>query len=372
MKALNLKQEFPQHQSLPDAANFEPQHWCNILAELSVEVAEPLTHALERIETLVSTGRIDRLGLSALNKEVQQARRISIVGQQLTRLASGRLRQTPERLKLPEILQGVLDAQASTLEKQGIELKKNFKPVEVIADAGLLFNLLDSLMVWCLTLKPHRIELQIDVRSWPANARLICKFNHHLGASPTELPDTLAWRILQQTAWTMGLMVERILDSKSAHLALEFPKTVNNQIEGVSAIELDAGTSSAGNTKPLAGSQVLVIASRRDMRIQIRDAIKDVGLVVDFANSVDEAREFCQGGLPHVIVIESALCGERFEHFRDEISNSEAQVVFIEILEEGSRFEISDLNINSMNMAKVGREAIASSLQSALVFELSK
>jgi hypothetical protein len=45
-------------------------------------------------------------------------------------------------------------------------------------------------------------------------------------------------------------------------------------------------------------------------------------------------------------------------------------VVFIEILEEGNSFEIS--GFRGVDMARVGRDAIAESLPSALTFELSK
>ncbi|HZE91193.1 MAG TPA: hypothetical protein VE029_05715, partial [Rhizobacter sp.] len=124
------------------------------------------------------------------------------------------------------------------------------------------------------------------------------------------------------------------------------------------------------NSKPLAGSQVLVVASRRDVRVQIRDAMRNMGMIVDFVNSIDEAREFCRGGLPHAIVVESVLRGDRFNEMRSEVDSEGADVVFIEIIEEGNTFEIS--GFGGRNMARVGRDAIMTSLPSALMFELSK
>ena len=44
--------------------------------------------------------------------------------------------------------------------------------------------------------------------------------------------------------------------------------------------------------------------------------------------------------------------------------------MFIEIVEEGNEYELS--SFSGTNVARVGREALASSLQSVLVFELSK
>ena len=67
---------------------------------VGVEIAGPLTAALERINSPTSTGNIDRKGLRALREEVESARRVGMIGQQLTRFASGRIRQSHERLQL--------------------------------------------------------------------------------------------------------------------------------------------------------------------------------------------------------------------------------------------------------------------------------
>ena len=95
-----------------------------------------------------------------------------------------------------------------------------------------------------------------------------------------------------------------------------------------------------------------------------------MGLIVDFVNSVEEAIDFCKEGLPPAIVIESIQNGERFATFRDEITREVPDFVFIEIIEEGSAFEMS--GFSGSTMARVGRDVIASSLPSALMFELSK
>ena len=168
----------------------------------------------------------------------------------------------------------------------------------------------------------------------------------------------------------MGLRVERHDEATTTLLALEFPRTISEQMEGVSAVELDQGFASSANSKPLAGSHVLVIASRREVRSQVREAIRHMGLIIDFVASIEEAMEFCADGLPHAIVFESALRGERFEALRSEISAEVPDFVFVELAEEGKEFEVS--GFSSSGMARVGRDAIMSSLPSALLFELSR
>jgi CheY-like chemotaxis protein len=361
------------------ALSGDPSRWQDLVAELGAEISAPLTSALERIHSLITSGRIERASLRALREEVEQARRVGMIGQQLTRFASGRLRQSPERLQLADMLKGVLTHRTRETQARGVLLKPALKPAEVIVDASLLFGLLNTLLDWALANARSHIEFVIDVKSWPPRAQLNCQFTHCAPDSsaddapappPSGSFDSLTWRLLEQTAWAMGLPLERKRDTNDTTLTLEFPRTVNDAVEAVSAVEIDDGFAPSTNSKPLAGSHVLVVSSRRDLRVQIRDALRNMGLIVDFVNSVDEAADFCREGLPHAIVIESIQGGERFSQLRDEISAEVPDFAFIEIIEEGNTFEMS--GFSGSNMARVGRDLIASSLPSALMFELSK
>src|SRR5437773_1226644 len=179
-----------------DAADGE--RWRDLVSAVGSETAAPLTGALERINALISTGRIDKTSLRALRDEVESARRAGMIAQQLARFASARLRQSHERLPLADTLQTVLT---------------------------------------------HRAR------------------------------ETQARRIQQG----------------EVQVTIEFPRTAHEQMEGVSTVELDQGFGLTSNSKPLAGSHVLVVASRREMRVRVRDAIRHMGLVIDLVSSLDEA-----------------------------------------------------------------------------------
>ena len=115
---------------------------------------------------------------------------------------------------------------------------------------------------------------------------------------------------------------------------------------------------------------MLVVASRREVRVLIRDALRNMSMLVDFVGSIDEAASFCKEGLPHAIIVDSIQQGSRFTQFRDEILGEVPDFVFIEILEQGSTFEMS--GTNGAQMARIGRDVVASSLPAALMFELSR
>lgn len=363
------------HASFPGS---DDERWPELVSQVGAEVAAPLTAALERINALIATGKIDRNGLRSLREEVERARQVGMIGQQLTRFASGRVRQSHEVLQLEEVLKNVLALRGRETQARGIALKPQLKSARVIVDGPLLFSLLNATLDWALANAHAYIEFTIDFKAWPPNARLGCRFAHRPPDQPDEsvtaaaLPrlDSLTWRLIEQTAWTMGLVVDRKDTAGVTQLTLEFPKTAGDEMVGLSATELEESSSQSGNSKALAGSHVLIVASRRDMRVLIRDALRNMSMLVDLVGSVDEAASFCREGLPHAIIFESIQRGERFASFRDEILAEVPDFVFIEVMEQGSTFEMT--GTNGADMARIGRDAVAASLPAALMFELSR
>lgn len=366
---------------LGDVSDNEQQakRWRELVNAVGEEISTPLTQALERVHALTTTGRIDRRSLRALREEVETARAVGIVAQQITRFASGRLRQSHERLDVAELLGSVLTHRARETQARGITIKPRLKAVPVLVDASLLFGLLNTVLDWTLRHAKSEIDLAVEMQPRTHQGRLVCQFT---AFSADQLDDgantdgsrgrldSLTWRLLEQTAWTMGLPVERKTEDGATRLMIEFPRTAHEAMEGVSSVELNEGFALSSNSKPLAGSHVLIVASRRDMRMQLRESIKDMGLIIDMVSSVDEAFDFCHEGLPHAIVVEGILRGERLKQLRREIVAEVPDFAFVEIVEEGSQFEMS--STGNRSVARVGRGAIESALPSVLMFELSK
>jgi hypothetical protein len=360
------------------------ENWRDLVSDIGSEIAAPLTSALERIHALTTSGRIDKAGLRALGDEIAAARQVGLNAQQLIRFGSGRLRQSHERVPLAATVSTMLTHRSRETQARGTILQPTLKPVDVIVDASLLFSLLNVTLDWALAQASSQIAFNVDTKVWPAHGRVTCRFaqrpreNNATGNSKSSTPEidsstsSLSWRLIEQTALTMGLMLTHTQEQGVTTLSFEFPRTAGEDMEGVSTVELDDGFSavSALNSKPLAGSHVLVVASRRDVRVQVRDAIKHMGLIVDLVASVEEAVDFCRDGLPHAIVVESVLAGARLDQLKAEISSEVPGFAFIEIVEEGNTFEMSTFGEGSM--ARVGREAIESALPSVLTFELSK
>lgn len=373
-----------------------PVQWTAIVQQLGAEIAGPLSSALERIHDLVSTGQIDRQSLRALRESVAQAREAGMLGQQLARLASGRLKLTRERMHLTQVLRGVLTQRSRETQARGIQVRQILKPVEVMADGSLLFALLNALMDWALASTHGSIDLRLDLTPWPAKARLVCRFAHRsldLIDDPraSELPqalNSLAWRLVEQTALTMGVLPLREDEAGITVLTLEFPQTVADEtataITSTAAGQLARDAERHGgaalayepehlpsiNSKPLAGSHVLIISQRRELRGQIQAAIQHMGLIVDLAGSMAEATQFCLEGLPHGIVFEGGLRSAEFEQLFDEVMREVPDFCFVEVLDAQHLTQLSTATADGM--ARISRLHLDDALASVLMFELSK
>jgi hypothetical protein len=342
-----------------------------LTGELGCEIAVPLTAALERINTLATNGRIDRSGLTALRLEVEGARRAAMIAQQLTRLATGRVRQAPEPLNLTQHLRDALAQRSREIVTRQIDLRQSLQPARVVVDGAYLFSLVQALLDWSIGHAHRRLDVKLDVQPWPLQARLTCRLSHATPDAQAWPPtETMAWRLVEVAARAMGLELHREDTADETRVCLTFPRTVNEQMEGVTAFELDEGFAHSINSKPLAGSHVLVLASRRELRALIRDAIRPMGLMADYTSTVDEAREFCQGGLPHAIVYESSIGGGRFDTLRRELLAEVPSLSFIAIGEDGHDYSTAD--IDGHPVTRVGREAVMNALPAALIFELSR
>jgi hypothetical protein len=344
-----------------------------LVGQLGREVAAPLTSALERVNAFATSGRIGRAGLRALREEIERARRLALSAQQISRFASGRVRQNAQRLNLTQTLRDALAQRQRETALRGIDLRQELRPAEVIIDASMCSALLQAMLDWSFDHARSHIEFRIDIRSWPERARLACRF---ADIPADELPaqaavdatrlDTVPWQLLRRLAQTLGVLVQRDAAGGDVQLTLEFPRTVS---EGMALLDLDEPAGAGPNSQPMVGRHVLVIAGRRETRNAVRDTLRTMGLMVDYVGSLDEAREFCSGGLPHAILFESALAGEHFRKLRAEWCREVPTLAFIEIAEQGRELEVCD--IGGQRTSRIGRDVIASALPSALMFELA-
>jgi hypothetical protein len=360
------------------AASFEGVDGHALLGQLGSEVATALSAALERVNALATTGKIGRKGLRELREFIELARRTGIMGQQVNRLAAGRVRQNVERVDMTTVLRDALLQHRRQIDSLGYEVRQSLGPAQVMADPTLIFTLVETLLEWSFEHARSAIDFRVELAGWPVTARVSCGFQFLSDAqvdqavtSFSESPlKSMSWRLLQQTARTMELPIALDEDGARAKLTIEFPRTVNDPSETAALRDRTDAATQGLNSKPLAGSHVLVLAARRETRALVRDAIRHMGLMVDYVTSIEEAREFCSGGMPHAVLHESSLGGERFERLRAELLAEMPHLAMIELTDDGQGMETR--HIAGRQFSCVSRAAIIESLPPALMFELSR
>lgn len=347
-----------------------------LLELLDNEVAVALADAAERVTSLATTGRISRAGLRALRDGIDHARRAILKGRQVARLASGRVRVNPERLDLTALLHESVRARAREIHARGIELRQQLAPTEVRTDATLLPGLLAAVLDWSFEHACTVIDLRLTVPGWPGRAQLRAGFGYRVpdelvtAAAPLDAEldpalDTLSWRLLLQTAAVLGLDLWRRDTQGRTELTLDFPDTLAPSLQTL----FNPGAP-AVNSQPHAGRHVLALVPRHELRGLVREALRPMGLLLDFVATLDEARQLCASSLPHVVVYEAALAGPEFERLCAEWRVDAPEIGFVRIVDQGRAFEV--LNLDSGPVSCVGRDAIIESLPAALNLELGR
>lgn len=352
-----------------------------LVAQLGSEVARALSPALERVNTLITTGRIDKTSLRALRDELELARRAGIMGQQVARFASGRVKVSSERIDLTGLLREALVQRMRDLDASGLQIRQQFAQAEVLSDATLLFSMMQALIDWALEHALDRIDLSLQVKTWPEHPEFSCAFSHQppdevvsgpipLDRSSRDSIDTMAWRLVEQIAQTLELRLHREDHRGRARAVIEFPRPAPKRLNGSESANIGLMKLTTPDERPLQGRHVLVLSARREIRSLVREAVRPSGVLIDFVATVDSARDFCRAGMPEALVFEAAMSGERFDRLRRELLKESPALAFVQISEQGKTFET--LNSAGLQTASVGRDAIISALPAALQFELAR
>jgi hypothetical protein len=358
------------------------------LAQLGSEVAALLSDALERVNALATQGQHDKTTLRQLRDDLERARRLAIAGQQLQRLASGRVPVALEALDLTHALREALRQRGPEIESRGLDVRQVLAPATVSSDPALLFTLLQALLDWAFEHAARLVSLRVEHQPWPARALLVCRFPHrtsalppadHAGPPVPPVLDSLSWRLLHQTATLLAVRPRRQGDAQITTLTLEFPDPLPSPpavlspahaLQPAGDVHEPEAEAWAPNSQPLAGHHVLALASRRELRSRVRQALRPMGVMLDFVSSVEEASEFCRGGLPHILVHEAALGSLRLARLRTELLAEEPRLGWLQVDEEGRGVDLRE--VQGRATLCLGADGLEEGLQAALMAALAQ
>ncbi len=290
------------------------------------------------------------------------------------------MHQSIERIDLSRLLRDVLTAQAMQAATGAVGSRQTLGAAEVMGDLSLVHAVLQAAVDWSAELALASVDWRLDLQPWPVRARVQCRFAHQAAdrvshddpaqaASGMRLAqlDTLDWLLLQYTAHRADVIVRREDGPSHTTLVLEFTHTVNDTLEGASAVDLGE----SGNATPLmAGSQVLVLAAKRDARTQVRAAMHGHDLIVDYVPTVAAARQYCEDGAPQVLLFESSFDSDALRMLCDRLEDQAPGIAFIEIVPAGRACEMG--GATGHRITRVGADGLRQMLASVMLLELAR
>jgi hypothetical protein len=343
-------------------------HWPELLSALSDQFTESVSALQSQIDQLLAKGRISKLEHRTLNIPAERIKLAGISAQQIQRFYGGRIRQSHEKINMADLVEGVLQERKQELGILGIALRRKLKPVEVLIDPTVAHTFVNAVLDWGLPFG-NRVDVRVDLNAWPQHARLLMRVsNDGVPPSSSTSSDSLSWMLIRQIALAGGgIEVERDVTGEGVSFTALFNRTVQ-AVDGISAVDLSDEHSSM--FKSLSGTYVLTISPSLQIRADVRDALREIGITSDSVVDFNQARDAIKGRMPNLIVVDSEIKDEDFERFRDELLREVFEFPFVEISPDDSSFDMS--GFGEFSMAKVGRGNIREALGTAVMFELAK
>jgi hypothetical protein len=345
------------------------EHAPALLASAAEQIGDALQALQAGIDQLQSQHKLGPQAQWSLGVPLHRIKRLSFVMQQLQRFHAGRIRQSHEKIDLSRLAEDALQERRKEFALIGVEMRRKLKPVDVLIDPTVAHAFLTALIDWALPLG-RRIDVRVDLNHWPPHARMQVRI-HGDGAPPSSSAgslDNLDWALVRQIASSAGgVDLQREVTPDGITATALFQRTAQS-VDGISAIELSDDQSSM--FKSLQSVYALVVSPALQIRADVRDALREIGVSADSVVDLVQAGEAVVHRTPSIIVIDATLKGPEFDAFRREVMRHAMDMPFVEISPDDSSFDMS--GFGEMSMAKVGRGNIREALGTAVMFELAK
>lgn len=343
-------------------------HWSELVSALADQFTEGVSSLQNQADQLLAKGRINKLEHRALSIPAERIKLAGVSAQQILRFYAGRIRQSHEKVDMAQLAEGVLQERKQELGVLGIALRRKFKPVEVLIDPTVAHTFINAVLDWGIPFG-NRVDLRLDLNAWPQHARLQMRVaNDGVPPSSAATSDSLSWMLIRQIALSAGgIEIERDQSAEGVSFMAMFTRTVQ-AVDGISAVDLSDEHSSM--FKSLSGTYVLTISPSLQIRADVRDALREIGISSDSVVDFQQARDAVKSRMPNLIVVDSEIKDDDFVKFRDELLHEVFEFPFLEISPDDSSFDMS--GFGEFSMAKVGRGNIREALGTAVMFELAK
>ncbi len=215
-------------------------HWPDLAVALTEQAIESVDHLLQGLGLLLQRGRLTEAEYRILAQPAQRLKQCGVQAQQIVRLQSGQVRQTHEKIDLAHVVESVLQERRTALAQQGITIRQQVHPVELLIDPTVAYSLVQAMLEWAVQMG-SRLELRVQLRLPEDTAILTGEPGCALGwltldvlldtpMAPESLcADGVPWLLAQQLACTDGgIALQRQSGAGWVRLAAQFRRTAES------------------------------------------------------------------------------------------------------------------------------------------------
>ncbi len=336
------------------------EHWPELVVAVTEQSIESVSLLLRGLDLLVNKGRISPAEYKVLALPAERLKNCGMSAQQIVRFQSGRVRQSHEKIDLAYLLECVLQERRNELALMGITVRRKFKPVDVLIDPTLGFSLTKAMLDWS-TPFGNRIDLRLELQD--SRARLWMKtYSDRAPNASAVFEDGINWLLLRQIAATDGgIEVERNAVDDGAELTVWFKRTLT---------QVPADTGHHPGTESMqhsvTGAHVVVLSNDTDLRLEVVNTLKKLGVMVDGAAQPAQVRDALRNHALQLLVLDTAQTTPEVSALVHELREQHAHLPIVEILPAHAPSPA----VGSKNL--IARNAVGTALGSSVMFALAK
>jgi hypothetical protein len=307
----------------------------------------------------------------ALRRAVADLQHTSLRAQQLTRLASGRIRQYRESLDLSQVVRAVLrDRSPGAALSQSIA-QADLSPVDLFMDAAVAYTIVDSSLAWMFARCRDIVIRTEPARGDDGNAMLVITGRRFAGDAPEGAPrrrrleDGLDLVLARQAADSAGLPMQLRQDGPLVGISVLFPQALTGLGGGLPGLERPTRA-----PVPNTPEWVLVITTDSGLVSSAAFGLGQAGFETRGAQTARDARAKLRESPVGVILDEDAAGGE-FDALRAELLAADGPRPLIEIVRRADAASAPPANARE-DWAKVARNDVVPDIAPTLLVELAK
>lgn len=353
-------------QTSPQAAKLVPiKVPPGVLAKVAESFAASLSALQRSLGTLEPLPPAAQPVLDAALAEIARLERFGVQIQELARVLGGDAPVARERIDLAQAARVALAEWTRAAQLHGASLHGPTGPFELEVNGAALAQLLDLGLEYALHIGSS-IDVGAGIQGVPALPMLTISAQRSKTEPATGIDadfDELHWLLFVQLARAIGLVPRRLAVGNTVTLMLGFPGT---DVSGPH--DPAAGPAALPRTAAASGRRVLLVEPKDSARVRAHRLMREAGMRVDSATTVEQARASLHDGPPEAVVTGIPVDDERFGALLEEIRAAQPRLRVIELVDDDDAFSFSAPGSDSP--ARIGRHDMERTLTRALSQEL--